>query len=173
MHERQGISPEEIVSEFSHLSLAGSTPPWPTTTTIEKRLTPRSRRTGPGTRSSERASPLAQEALKARMAMPKTIRFHLDENCTKASPWASPLGIEATTAPEAGLLGAVDEEHAAYSPVSGPSHLHSGPGFPPHPCRWRPHAGIAYCEKDTRASAKSSPMVLIWEIHEPAEMQTE
>ena len=42
--------------------------------------------------------------------MPRTIRFHLDENCSHAiAAGLRRRGIDVTTTPEVGLLGAIDE----------------------------------------------------------------
>jgi hypothetical protein len=46
--------------------------------------------------------------------MPQTICFHLDENCTKAIAWGLRRhGIDVTTTPEAGLLGATAPRNTA------------------------------------------------------------
>ena len=48
--------------------------------------------------------------------MPKTIRFHLDENSSKAiAVGLRHHGIEVTTTPEVGLIGATDEEQVAHA----------------------------------------------------------
>ncbi len=48
--------------------------------------------------------------------MARTKRFHLDENCSKAIALGlRRYGIEVTTTPEARVLGAPDEEHAAFA----------------------------------------------------------
>jgi hypothetical protein len=47
--------------------------------------------------------------------MPKTIRFHLDENCDRAiAEGLRRRGVDVTTTPEAGLMEAADEAQAAY-----------------------------------------------------------
>ena len=47
--------------------------------------------------------------------MPRTIQFHLDENCHRAvAEGLRRRGIEVTTTPEAGLLSATDEQQLAY-----------------------------------------------------------
>ena len=104
--------------------------------------------------------------------MPRTIRFHLDENCTKAiAVGLRRHGIEVTTTPEAGLLGAIDEEHAAYSLSQGRAIFTQDRDFLRIHAAGVPHAGIAYCEKDTRNIGEIvTALVLIWEIYEPAEM---
>ncbi len=104
--------------------------------------------------------------------MPRTIRFHLDENCTKAiAVGLRRHGIEVTTTPEAGLLGAIDVAHAAYSLSRGRIVFTPDRDFLRIHAAGVPHAGIAYCEKETRSIGEilTAP-VLIWEIYEPAEM---
>ncbi len=47
--------------------------------------------------------------------MPRTIRIHLDENCSLAiAEGLRRRGIDVTTTPEVGLLGASDEDQLAY-----------------------------------------------------------
>ena len=47
--------------------------------------------------------------------MPRTIRFHLDENCATAiAEGLRRRGVDVTTTPEAGLLGSGDDEQLAY-----------------------------------------------------------
>ncbi len=104
--------------------------------------------------------------------MPKTIRFHLDENCTRAiATGLRRHGIEVTTTPEAGLLGAIDQEQAAYALAEGRVIFTQDRDFLRIDAAGVPHAGIAYCEKDTRSIGEIIlGLVLIWEIYEPAEM---
>ena len=50
--------------------------------------------------------------------MPRTIRFHLDENCPRAVALdLRRRGIDVTTTPDAGVLEASDEEQDAYARV--------------------------------------------------------
>ena len=52
--------------------------------------------------------------------MPRTIRFHLDENCPAAiAEGLRRRGIDITTTPDAGLLTASDEEQTAYALAEG------------------------------------------------------
>jgi Domain of unknown function (DUF5615) len=51
--------------------------------------------------------------------MPRTIRFHLDENVDPAiATGLKRHGIDVTTTADAGLLRAPDEEQVAYGPTS-------------------------------------------------------
>jgi hypothetical protein len=48
--------------------------------------------------------------------MPRTIRFHLDENCPRAlAVGLRRRGIDVTTTPEVGLLEAADEAQTAHA----------------------------------------------------------
>jgi hypothetical protein len=104
--------------------------------------------------------------------MPRTILFHLDENCTKSI--ASGLrrhGIDVTTTPEAGLLGATDEEQADYALRQGRVVFTQDSDFLRIHAAGASHAGIAYCAKDTRSIGEVIDiLVLLWEVLEPDEM---
>jgi predicted nuclease of predicted toxin-antitoxin system len=104
--------------------------------------------------------------------MARTIRFHLDENCTKAIALGLRRhGIDVTTTPEARLLGALDEEHAAYALNEARVIFTQDRDFLRINAVGVPHAGIAYCEKDTRSIGEIiAALVLLWEIYEPQEM---
>jgi predicted nuclease of predicted toxin-antitoxin system len=104
--------------------------------------------------------------------MPRTIAFHLDENCTKAiATGLRRQGIDVTTTPEAGLLGATDEEQAAYAMSLGRVIVTQDRDFLRVDAAGIPHAGIAYCEKDTRSIGEMiDALALLWEIYEPNEM---
>ena len=103
--------------------------------------------------------------------MPRTILSHLDENCTKSiAPGLRRHGIDVTTTPEAGLLGATDDEQAAYALPSGASSLLKTGTFRIHAAGIT-HVGIAYCEKDTRSIGETiDGMVLLCEVYEPEEI---
>lgn len=104
--------------------------------------------------------------------MPRTIRFHLDENCHRAI--ADSLirrGVDVTTTPEAGLLSATDEQQAAHCLAQGRVLFTQDRDFLRLHAAGVPHAGIAYCDKDTRGIGDIiQGLVLIWELLEPEEM---
>src|SRR5215210_5022964 len=96
--------------------------PWPTTTTTATRSTPKSRRSGDSSRSWRRRPRRrsSRSSLRQGRPMPRTIRFHLDENCDPAIARGLRVhGVDVTTTPEAGLLSAEDEEHIAYGVATG------------------------------------------------------
>src|SRR5579872_5161458 len=104
--------------------------------------------------------------------MPRTIRFHLDENCPQAvADGLRRRGIEVTTTPEVGLMSATDEEQVAYARAQGRVIFTQDCDFPRLHAAAVPHAGIVYCAKDTKSiGAIIQGLVLIWEILEPEEM---
>jgi predicted nuclease of predicted toxin-antitoxin system len=104
--------------------------------------------------------------------MPRTIRFHLDENCHRAiADGLRRRGIDVTTSSEVGLLSATDEEQAAYGLRSGRVVVTQDRDFLRLDASGIPHAGIAYCDKDTRSTGEILlGLVLIWEVLEPDEM---
>ncbi len=104
--------------------------------------------------------------------MPRTIRFHLDENCSKAvAGGLRRRGIDVTTTPEVGLMGAIDEQQAAYCLAEGRILFTQDQDFLRLDAAGVPHAGIAYCVKDTKSIGEIiQSLVLIWEVYEPEEM---
>jgi predicted nuclease of predicted toxin-antitoxin system len=104
--------------------------------------------------------------------MPRTIRFHLDENCAAAiATGLRRQGIDVTTTPEAGLLGALDPEQIAYAlPLGRVIFTQDGDFLGTHVSAV-PHPGIAYCPKDSRTIGEIiESLVLIGEIYEHEEM---
>ena len=115
MHERQGMSPEEIVSEFPHLTLADVYAALAYYHDHRESINAEiaADRAWYEEQKARQPSRL-KEMLKTGRPMPRTIRFHLDENCTKAiARGLRRQGIDVTTTSEAGLIGATDEEQAA------------------------------------------------------------
>ena len=78
------------------------------------------------------------------MATP--LRFHLDEHISPAVAAGLRLrGIDATTAAEAGLIGASDAEQLALARQEGRVMVSHDRHFPQLHADGEPHAGIAYC----------------------------
>jgi predicted nuclease of predicted toxin-antitoxin system len=104
--------------------------------------------------------------------MPRTIRFHLDENCPKAiAGGLRRRGIDVTTTPEVGLMGAIDEHQAAYGLAEGRVLFTQDQDFLRLDAAGVPHAGIAYCVKNTKSIGEIiQGLVLIWEVYELEEM---
>jgi predicted nuclease of predicted toxin-antitoxin system len=104
--------------------------------------------------------------------MPRTIRFHLDENC--ASAIATGLrrqGIDVTTSREVGLLGAPDEEQIAYASPLGRVIFTQDGDFVGIHGSGVPHSGIAYCPKNSRTIGEIvESLILIWEVYEAEEL---
>src|SRR5215210_6816966 len=122
--------------------------PWPTTTTIGTRSRPTPGRETSSSRSSGRASRPSSRRRGSRM--PRTIRFHLDENCSRAIADGLRLqGIDVTTTPDAGLLNALDEEHVAYARREDRVVFTQDRDFLRLHAAGEPHLGIAYCQKDS------------------------
>ncbi|HKP13851.1 MAG TPA: DUF5615 family PIN-like protein [Blastocatellia bacterium] len=100
------------------------------------------------------------------------VRFHLDEHITSAIALAlRQRGIEVTTAAEAGLLAAKDEDHLEHARRSRRVIVTHDDDFLNLHARGRPHAGIAYCRLGARTVGEMVQMlVLIYELMSPDEM---
>ncbi len=105
--------------------------------------------------------------------MPRTIRFHLDENCDPRIAVGSRLhGIDVTTTPEAGLLHASDEDQLAYAVAQARVIVTQDPDFLRIAASGWEHPGIAfYSSQSCSVGQVISGVKLIWEIYEPQEMQ--
>lgn len=104
--------------------------------------------------------------------MPRTIRFHLDEDVDPAiAERLRRRGIEVTTTPEVGLLGAPDPIPLAHAHARGcvlfthdDDHLRLN-------AQGAEHSGIAYCHRLSRSTGEIiEGLALIWELCERAEM---
>ena len=104
--------------------------------------------------------------------MPQTIRFQLDENCAKAiAQGLRRHRDDVTTTSEVGLLDATDVEQTEYASSSGRVILTQDRDFLRIHADGVQHAGIAYCEKDTRSTAEIvDALLLIWEVYETQEI---
>lgn len=104
--------------------------------------------------------------------MPRTIRFHLDENASRAiAGGLRRLGIDVTTTPDAKLLGAIDEQQLAYCLAEGRILFTQDQDFLILDAAGTPHAGIVYCAKDTKSIGEIiQGLSLLWDVYDPGEM---
>ena len=104
--------------------------------------------------------------------MPRTIRFHLDENSSQAiAEGLRRRGVDVTTTPEVGLLGALDEEQLAYCRVEGRAIFSYDEDMLRLAAAGVEHAGVAFCQQRRRGIGDIvRALVLLWERLEPDEM---
>jgi hypothetical protein len=80
-------------------------------------------------------------------------------------------GIETTTTPEVGLLGAADEDQLAYGLRAGQVIFTHDRDLLRLHAAGIPHAGIAYSKKDALSIGEIlRGLVLIWEIYDSQEL---
>ncbi len=104
--------------------------------------------------------------------MPRTIRFHLDENCPRAlAVGLRHRDIDVTSTPEAGLLEATDEVRTDHALGEGRVIFTQDEDFLAIHASGAPHPGIVYCKKDTRSIGNIiRGLILIWEVYDLHEM---
>jgi predicted nuclease of predicted toxin-antitoxin system len=105
--------------------------------------------------------------------MPAPIRFHLDEHIHPAvANGLRRRGIDVTTAADAGLRGATDEEHLAFARAERRVIVtHDDDDLRLHQ-QGIPHAGIVYCRQQTRSIGEMlRTLILIWAVLTPEEME--
>ena len=104
--------------------------------------------------------------------MPRTIRFHLDENCSQAiADGLRRRGVDVTTTPEVGLLGALDAEQLAYCRTEGRVIFSYDEDMLRLAAAGVEHAGVAFCQQRRRGIGDIvRALVLLWERLEPDEM---
>ena len=105
--------------------------------------------------------------------MPRTIRFHLDENCDPRIAAGLRLhGIDVSTTAEAGLLQASDDEHLAFARNQGRAVVTQDTDFLRIADAGHDHPGIVFCAAQSRTIGEIIRGVhLIWEVLESEEMQ--
>jgi hypothetical protein len=103
--------------------------------------------------------------------MSRTIRFHLNENCANAiAEGLRRHGIDVTTTPEVGLIGATDEAQRAHALAEGRVIFTQDQDFLAMNAAGVRHAGIAYCHQGKRTIGQIIlGLTQIWELMEPAE----
>jgi hypothetical protein len=101
------------------------------------------------------------------------IRFHCDEQVERAIAEAlRRRGIDVTTTPEAGLLGAADEEQLAFAISQERAIFTQDDDFLAIHQRGLEHCGIVYSHQNSRSLGEIvRGLILIWEVLEPSDMQ--
>jgi predicted nuclease of predicted toxin-antitoxin system len=104
--------------------------------------------------------------------MPRTIRFHLDENCSRAiADGLRRRGIDVTITPDVGLLGAIDEEQLAYCRDQGRVIFTYDDDLLRLAAAGVEHPGIVYCQQRKRSVGDIvRGLVLLWERLDPPDM---
>ena len=104
--------------------------------------------------------------------MPRTIKFHLDENCDPRIAVGLRLhGIDVTTTADAGLLGAPDEEHLVYAIAQGRVILTQDTDFLRLAASSQEYPGILfYPHKGRSIGQVVRGARLFWELCEPGEL---
>ena len=105
--------------------------------------------------------------------MPRTIRFHLDENCPRAlADGLRRRGVDVTTTPEVGLREASDDEQTAFIQAEQRVLFTQDEDFLAIHASGISHPGIVYCKKDSRGIGEMiRGLVLIWEVYDPEELE--
>ena len=96
----------------------------------------------------------------------KKIRWHLDEQVDRAiAQGLKQRGIDVTTTPEVGLLGAADEEQLTFAIAQERVIFTHDEDF------LILHSGIAYCHQNSRSIGEIvRGLILISEVLEPLDM---
>ncbi|MBE9224418.1 DUF5615 family PIN-like protein [Phormidium sp. LEGE 05292] len=105
--------------------------------------------------------------------MTQTIRFHLDENVNSAiADGLRRRGINVTTSPEAGLIGASDEEQLTFALSQSRVIFTQDDDFLRLHQAGIEHSGITYCKQNSRSIGDILRfLILIWECLEAEEMR--
>jgi predicted nuclease of predicted toxin-antitoxin system len=104
--------------------------------------------------------------------MPRTIRFHLDENVAHAvADGLRRVGVDVTTTTDAKLVGASDDRQLGYAVAEARVIFTQDPDFLAL-ARTNRHPGVTYCAQNSRSIGQIiRGLELIWEIYDPEEMQ--
>jgi predicted nuclease of predicted toxin-antitoxin system len=105
--------------------------------------------------------------------MPRTIRFHLDENCDPRIAAGLRLHeVDITTTAEAGLLHASDDEQLAYALSQGRVIVTQDTDFLRIVAAGRDTPGIGFYSAENRSIGQViRDLLLVWEVYEPDEMR--
>ena len=100
--------------------------------------------------------------------MANKLKFHLDESVSNAIAKGLRMrGIDVTTSPEEGLIGASDEEQLAYALSQGRVVFTFDDDFLVLSLMGLEHYGIIYSHQRQSIGKIISNLVLIWECLEP------
>ena len=107
--------------------------------------------------------------------MPRSIRFHLDENCDRAIAAGLRLhDVNVTVTEDAGLGGARDEQHVAFALAEGRVIVTHDSDFVVLHQAGISHAGIIYCHQRRHSLGEViRRLVLIWELYDPDEFHNQ
>jgi predicted nuclease of predicted toxin-antitoxin system len=105
--------------------------------------------------------------------MPRVIRFHLDENSDPRIAAGLRLhGVGVTSTPDAGLLGATDQEQLAYAVAQGRVIITQDVDFLRIAATGQEHPGIVFYNAQVRSVGQVVRYaLLIWEQCEPEEIR--
>ena len=105
--------------------------------------------------------------------MPRTIRFHLDENCPQGIADALRRhGVDVTTTPDVELLGVTDEEQLRFAVGQGRAIFTQDKDFLKLAGQGVEHHGILYCRQQARSLGDIvRGLLLVWEVYEPDELK--
>ncbi len=105
--------------------------------------------------------------------MPRTIHFHLDENCDPRIGAGLTLhGVDVTTTPEAELLHASDEAQLAYAVNQARVIVTQDTDFLRIAAAGKETPGVVFYTNQERSIGQViRDLVLIWEVYEPEEMR--
>jgi Domain of unknown function (DUF5615) len=104
--------------------------------------------------------------------MPRTIKYHMNEHCDPTiAAGLRRFGIDVTTTPEAGLIGATDEQQVAYALGTGRVIFTMDSDYLRLDASGASHAGITYCHQRSRSIGEIiDGLALIWEVYDPDEI---
>ena len=105
--------------------------------------------------------------------MPRTIRFHLDENCDPRIAAGLRLrGVDVTTTAEAGLLHAPDQEQLAFAMAQNRVIITQDTDFLAIAAAGAECPGIVFYPDQQRTLGDVIRFAqLVWEVYEPTDMQ--
>jgi hypothetical protein len=106
--------------------------------------------------------------------MPPAIRFHLDEHiATAVAEGLRRRGVDVTTSPQVGLMGAEDEAQLAFAASQHRVLVTRDADFLDLHQRGAGHAGIAFFPRPSRLIGELvRSLVMVWECLSPEEMQS-